>query len=395
MTATQSGALYVGLMSGTSLDGIDAVLIEFSNQSHEITPRLIAAETFAIPADLRRELIALCQPGDNEIERMGRADRELGIQFAEATRQLLGKAGIEARAIAAIGSHGQTIRHRPTPGPGPDNHRPAFTLQIGDPNTIAQLTRITTVADFRRRDIAAGGQGAPLVPAFHRAIFSGERNRIILNIGGMANITALPGKGEPGNTVPLGFDVLGFDTGPGNTLLDAWINHQRQLDFDRDGAWASSGVVQRDLLDRLLADPFFGAPPPKSTGRELFNLDWLGRHLAQLAPLAAVDVQATLAELTAVSIRDAIVGLPTASQEVFVCGGGAYNRDLMLRLERLLHPRQLGHTGLLGIAPEWVEAAAFAWLARETLAGRPGNEPAVTGASEYCVLGAIYPAGLG
>ena len=391
MTATQSGALYVGLMSGTSLDGIDAVLVEFSNHPHQIAPHLIAAETFAIPADLRCELIALCQPGDNEIERMGRADRELGIQFAEATKKLLSKAGIERTSVAAIGSHGQTIRHRPHP----DNHRPAFTLQIGDPNTIAQLTRITTVADFRRRDIAAGGQGAPLVPAFHQAVFSGERNRVILNIGGMANITALSGKSDPSNTVALGSDTLGFDTGPGNTLLDAWISRHRQLDYDRDGIWADSGVVQRNLLDRLLAEPFFSAPPPKSTGRELFNLGWLDRHLGRFAPLAAVDVQATLAELTAVTISDAIANLPTASHEVFVCGGGAYNLDLMLRLERLLHPRQLAHTGLLGIAPEWVEAAAFAWLARETLAGRPGNEPAVTGASEYCVLGAIYPAGLG
>ena len=385
MTVTQSGSLFVGLMSGTSLDGIDAVLIEFSNTSPlTAAPRLLAAETFAIPAELRRDLMALCQPGDNEIERLGRADRVLGIQFAEATQQLLRKAGIEPDAVAAIGSHGQTIRHRPSP----EHSRPAFTLQVGDANTIAQLTGITTVADFRRRDIAAGGQGAPLVPAFHRAVFSSKRSRVILNIGGMANITLLPGNQEPHSA-----SVLGFDTGPGNTLLDAWINRHRQLDFDRDGAWAGSGTVQARLLDRLLADPFFSAPPPKSTGRELFNLDWLDHHLAQLNPIAAEDVQATLAELTAISIRDAIAGLPTSSHEVFVCGGGAYNRDLMLRLERLLHPRQLGHTGLLGIAPEWVEAAAFAWLARETLAGRPGNEPAVTGASAYCVLGAIYPAG--
>lgn len=375
MTPTQSGSLFIGLMSGTSLDGIDAVLVEFNAT---LPPRLIAADTTAFEPALRAELLSLCLPGANEIERMGRADRALGQAFASATRQLLQKAGLPAAAIAAIGSHGQTIRHRP-------NSDLAFTLQIGDPSTIAEMTGITTIADFRRRDIAAGGQGAPLVPAFHRSVFGGERNRVILNIGGMANITALPADRE--------MAVLGFDTGPGNTLLDGWIAHTRQLAFDRDGAWAGSGKVDRQLLDSMLADPYFSQPPPKSTGREHFNLDWLRHHLAQNPNVSAEDVQSTLAELTAASIVGAIEQLPFATHEVFVCGGGAYNRDLMLRLERLLHPRLLGHTGQLGIAPEWVEAAAFAWLARETLAGRPGNEPAVTGASRACILGGIYPAG--
>lgn len=374
MTPTQSGSLFIGLMSGTSLDGIDAVLVEFN----ETLPRLIAAETTPFEPALRADLLSLCLPGANEIERMGRADRALGQAFASATLQLLQKAGLPAAAIAAIGSHGQTIRHRP-------NSDLAFTLQIGDPGTIAEMTGVTTIADFRRRDIAAGGQGAPLVPAFHRSVFGGDRNRVILNIGGMANITALPADRE--------MAVLGFDTGPGNTLLDSWIAHTRQLAFDRDGAWASSGKVDQGLLDGMLADPYFSQPPPKSTGREHFNLDWLLHHLAQRSDLNAEDVQATLAELTATSIVGALAQLPFAAHEVFVCGGGAYNRDLMLRLERLLHPRLLGHTGQLGIAPEWVEAAAFAWLARETLAGRPGNEPAVTGAKRACILGGIYPAG--
>lgn len=377
MTPHQSGELFIGLMSGTSLDGIDAVLVEFNNQ----IPKLIAAETFAIAPTLRRELLALCEPGDNEIERLGRVDRELGLAFAAAVLLLLQAAGVNAEQVAAIGSHGQTVRHHPHPDP---HGAPAFTLQIGDPNTIAQQTRITTIADFRRRDMAAGGQGAPLVPAFHRAVFAagGVRNRVIVNIGGMANISALPVTGP----------TLGFDTGPGNILLDGWIQRQRDLDFDRDGQWAASGAVHPDLLRALLADPFFSAPPPKSTGREHFNAAWLEQHLTTHPLLAPADIQATLAELTAHSIADAISNLPFAANEVFVCGGGAYNRDLMLRLERLLHPRLLGNTGQLGIAPEWVEAAAFAWLARETLAGRPGNEPAVTGASAPCILGAIYRA---
>lgn len=377
---SRSGSLFVGLMSGTSLDGIDAVLVAFpDDESAESLPRLIAAATLPLPATLRDDLLALCQPGVNEIERMGRADRALGLAFADAALQLLADAAIDPMAVAAIGSHGQTIRHRPQA----DDGGPAFTLQIGDPNSIAQRTRIVVVADFRRRDIAAGGQGAPLVPAFHRAVFRDARHhRVIVNIGGMANITALPAQGE----------VAGFDTGPGNVLLDAWIQRCRDETYDRDGQWAASGQVNASLLNALRADPFFALAPPKSTGRELFNLAWLERHLAVLPTLTPADVQATLAELTARSIADAIATLPFAANEVFVCGGGAYNRDLMLRLERLLHPRLLGQTGQLGIAPEWVEAAAFAWLARETLAGRPGNEPAVTGAAEPCVLGAVYPA---
>jgi anhydro-N-acetylmuramic acid kinase len=347
-------------------------------------PKLLGAETYPLPPALHAELLSLCQPGPNEIERMGRADRALGFELANAVNRLLKETGIVHASVRAIGSHGQTIRHRPADS----SQQPyPFTLQIGDPTTIAQLTGITTVADFRRRDIAAGGQGAPLVPAFHRAVFGngkgGDRARVILNIGGIANITALRTDGA----------VFGFDTGPGNTLLDAWINRHQQQPFDRDGAWAATGKIHTQLLSTILAEPFLAAAPPKSTGRELFNLAWLDAQLAQQNDaINPADVQATLVELTASSIATAIGTLPFTPHEIFVCGGGAYNRQLMLRLETLLHPRQLGSTAQLGIAPEWVEAAAFAWLAQQTLAGKPGNEPTVTGAEKYCTLGAIYPA---
>lgn len=370
-----SGERYVGLMSGTSLDGIDAVLVEFDNP-----PRLLAAATYALPAALRSQLLALCQSGPDEIERFGRADRELGLELAQAVRRLLQSAGIAAHEVRAIGSHGQTIRHRPRLASQPEDF--PFTLQIGDPTSIAHHTGITTVADFRRRDIAAGGQGAPLVPAFHRAVFGGAEHRVIVNIGGISNITALPAAGL----------VTGFDTGPGNTLLDGWIQRQRGMAFDADGAWAAGGRLIPALLDALLDDPFFAAAPPKSTGRELFNLPWLERHLHHAAGAAPEDIQATLAELTARAIADAIHTLPFSAQAVFVCGGGACNQDLMRRLQAHLQPCPLTSTAALGIAPEWVEAVAFAWLARQTLYGRPGNEPTVTGAEKYCTLGAIYPA---
>lgn len=364
--------LYLGLMSGTSLDGIDVALLDFTPQP----PLLLAAKTFPLPASLRSELLALCQPGENEIERLGRADRALGEACAAAALTLLRESGTAAHQVSAIGSHGQTIRHQPQ---GDD----AFTLQIGDPATIAERTGITTVADFRRRDIAAGGEGAPLVPPFHRALFGGARNRAVVNIGGIANITALPADGS----------LLGFDTGPGNTLLDGWVAQHRGEAYDLDGAWAASGMVHAALLQRLLGEPFLHQPPPKSTGRELFQLAWLTQHLAQLDTVpAAADVQATLAELTAVTIAMAIDALPCAINEVYVCGGGAYNRDLMRRLEQQLHPRLLASTAQLGLAPEWVEAAAFAWLARRTLAGLPGNEPTVTGAAHPRILGAIHQA---
>lgn len=373
---TTSRELYVGLISGTSLDGIDAALVDFGAAQ----PTLITAATYPFAPALHSELVALCQPGVDEIERMGRADRALGEALATAVKTLLDKADVAATAVRAIGSHGQTIRHRPRLAGDSSPH--PFTLQIGDPATIAHRTGITTIADFRRRDIAAGGQGAPLVPAFHRAVFGGRRHRVIVNIGGIANITALPSEGG----------ILGFDTGPGNGLMDAWIRRHQSRSFDRDGSWAATGQPQPTLLAALLADPYFALPAPKSTGREYFHLDWLDQQLAGHPGIAPADVQATLLELTATSIAQTIAALPFVANEVFICGGGAHNCRLMLRLEALLHPRLLANTGELGIAPDWVEAAAFAWLARETLANRPGNAPAVTGADRPCVLGAIHPA---
>ena len=371
---TNSGELYIGLMSGTSLDGIDAALLDLS--AH---PKLLAAQTYPLPDQLRSDLLALCLPGNDEIERMGVADRRLGLELGFAVTQLLRATAVPANAVRAIGSHGQTIRHRASLAVNQGSY--PFTLQIGDPTSIAEITGITTVADFRRRDIAAGGQGAPLVPAFHRAVFGGTQARAIVNIGGIANITGL---GPDGN-------VIGFDTGPGNTLLDYWSHRHTGAHYDCDGAWGQTGTPIPTLLEAWLRDPYFALPPPKSTGREYFHSDWLDRHLAGNTWRPA-DVQATLIELTARTITAGIVTLPFAVNSVYVCGGGAYNHHLMTRLEALLHPRQLASTTQLGIAPEWVEAAAFAWLAQQTLRSKPGNLPSVTGAAGHRILGAVYPA---
>ncbi len=362
--------LFIGLMSGTSLDGIDAVLVRFDGDQ----PQLVSALSTSFDPALRQLLLDLCQPGPDEIDRMGVADRALGMALADAVRQLLKHAGVSAAMVRAIGSHGQTIRHRPAGQHG-------FTLQIGDAATLAELTGITTVADFRRRDIAAGGQGAPLVPAFHRAVFGGQQARAVVNIGGMANVSLIDSDA-----------LLGFDTGPGNVLLDAWAARHLGQPFDADGAWAGSGRVDSALLTRLFGDPFFALPPPKSTGRERFNLQWLLTQLDPAANLSAADVQSSLSELTAVSIAQAIVSAPLAVTEIYVCGGGAYNSDLMRRLTDHLAPLPVATTDRLGLAPEWVEAVAFAWLARQTLAGRPGNAPSVTGAAAPRILGAIHPA---
>ena len=363
--------LYIGLMSGTSIDSIDAALVDLNNDRFQ----LVAALNTEIPATLQHEIKALCLPGNNEIDRMGAVDRQLGRHFSEAVQQLLSASGYSASQIKAIGSHGQTIRHRPNLGDD------SFTLQIGDPNTIAQLTGICTVADFRRRDMAAGGQGAPLAPAFHRAAFSSPGiNRVIVNIGGMANATLLA-DGQP---------TIGFDTGPGNVLMDGWIARHRGLNYDRDGEWARSGKPQPQLLARLLQHPYLQRATPKSTGREEFNLPWLD----SLCPdnIDPADVQATLLDYSAQSIADALNLLPTAVDEVYTCGGGAYNSALMDSLQERLAPRVVASTSALGIAPEWVEGAAFAWLAKQTLSGLPGNLCSVTGAAAPVILGAIYPA---
>jgi len=363
---------YIGLMSGTSLDGIDAALVSFTDD----LPSLQHAINFPLDESVREEIRKLCAPGDNEIERLGQLDIHLGQNFAAAVQQLLTETNINATQVRAIGSHGQTIRHCP------EQH---FTLQIGDPNTISELTGITTVADFRRRDIAAGGQGAPLVPAFHAALFGTltDKPRVILNIGGMANVTLLPRGNAP---------VTGFDTGPGNVLLDAWIQHQQQQSFDREGQWAASGTVHPPLLKALLEDRFFQLAPPKSTGRERFNFDWLQQQLDTLEDdIPPADVQATLSELTASSIAEAVQKYAADTVELVVCGGGARNSDLMQRIATKLASARIKTSDDFGLAAEWVEAVAFAWLARQTLAGLPGNAPRATGARHPVVLGGIYP----
>ncbi|MEJ2463813.1 MAG: anhydro-N-acetylmuramic acid kinase [Candidatus Thiodiazotropha sp.] len=365
-------SFFIGLISGTSLDGIDAALVDFSNEK----PLLHTALHTPYTSSLLSDLIALCQPGDNEIDQMGELDRRVGLAFAAAVQALLDKAGIEAGRITAIGSHGQTVRHRPSA-----SH--PFTLQIGDPNTLAEETGITTVGDFRRRDMAAGGEGAPLVPAFHEAMFrTAGSPRVVLNLGGIANITCLPPLNEG--------EVTGYDTGPANTLLDGWIRRHRELAYDDRGDWAGSGQLIDPLLQHLLDDPYFTLRPPKSTGTEYFNLAWLDARLPE-EPLPAADIQRTLAELTARSIADAIRREGFEQSEVLVCGGGTHNRFLLQRLSCLLPQARIDTTASKGLSPDWIEAMAFAWLARQTLSGFSGNLPSVTGARRAVPLGAIYP----
>ncbi len=373
MGTNDTSHLYIGLMSGTSLDSIDSALVEFKNDRFH----LIESLECHLPAPLREQLISLCQPGDNEIDRMGSADRELGRAFASTVKTLLKNSGKTAAEITAIGSHGQTIRHRPSGENG-------FTLQISDPNTIAFETGITTIADFRRRDIAANGQGAPLTPAFHKAAFSSKQhNRAIINIGGIANVTYLGSNG----------DTSGLDTGPGNTLMDSWIQKNRQQKYDDEGQWAASGTSNEALLAQLLSHPYLSKAQPKSTGREDFNVQWLQQILNQQNhKLAANDVQATLLEFSARTISNELNKLPQSINEIYICGGGAYNTQLMLRLETLLHPCIVANTSQLGIPAQWVEAVAFAWLAKQTIEKKPGNLHQVTGASRDVILGAVYPA---
>lgn len=362
--------LYIGLMSGTSADGVDAALVDFS----QARPTIVATHYAPYQPALRASILALCQPGDNEIQRLGELDILLGKAFAQAVNTLLKNQSIAAHTIKAVGSHGQTIRHHPL----------HFTLQIGDPNTIAAETGITTIADFRRKDIAFGGQGAPLVPAFHQHVFgSANENRVIVNIGGIANVTHLRPHADE--------TVIGFDTGPGNMLLDAWIHLHQQESYDKHGAWGASGQVQMELLENMLADPYFQLPPPKSTGREYFNLTWLEQQLQSVSKtITAVDTQATLVELTA---RTIMLGIHPyiAAGEILVCGGGAHNQLLMSHLTRLAQPNfTVATTQQYGITPDWVEAVAFAWLARQTLNQLPGNLPSVTGAKRSGILGGVF-----
>jgi len=360
--------LFIGLMSGTSLDGVDAALVEFAAR----VPVLIDTAYLPLPAMLKAELHALQAQGPNELDRAARAGNELARLYTAATLALLRQTGIPPAAIRACGCHGQTVRHRPDAG---------YTVQIGNPALLAELTGMCIVADFRSRDIAAGGQGAPLVPAFHAAAFGAQaKHRVIVNIGGIANLSNLPARGT----------ITGFDTGPGNVLLDLWIQRQLGAEHDSGGAWAQSGTVLAELLAAMLAEPYFARHPPKSCGRDLFNAEWLEKFSLQDA--AAQDVQATLAELSARSIAAAVDRYCAQADELYVCGGGAHNRDLLERLRRSLPQCRIDTTAALGTDPDWVEAIAFAWLAKQTLDGRPGNLPAVTGAKGGRVLGAVYPA---
>jgi anhydro-N-acetylmuramic acid kinase len=354
-------------MSGTSLDGVDAVLVEFS----ENLPRTLATFWLPYPADIRRQALQLQAAGPDEIHRAAQLANALARCYAGAVREVLSSAGVDAAQVSAIGCHGQTIRHQPGTG---------YTVQLNNPALLAELTGIAVVADFRSRDIAAGGQGAPLVPAFHAAAFGDPgRHRVILNIGGIANLTDL----APGRP------VRGFDCGPGNLLMDAWIERHQGRHYDDGGQWAGRGRVLPDLLQCLLDDPFFASTPPKSCGRDEFNSAWLDRRLS--GGEQAEDVQTTLLELTAVSASAAIERWCGKPQEVFVCGGGARNAVLMSRLQAILTDCRIAGTDSLGQPADWVEAVAFAWLAWRTLRGEAGNLAEVTGARGPRVLGAIYP----
>ncbi|PWE42948.1 anhydro-N-acetylmuramic acid kinase [Pseudomonas prosekii] len=362
-------ALYIGVMSGTSLDGLDIALIE---QTSAI--KLIATHYIPMPETLRAELLGLCASGPDEIARSAIAQQNWVTLAAQGIHALLDQQHLKPADIRAIGSHGQTIRHEPARG---------FTVQIGNPALLTELTGITVVSDFRSRDVAAGGQGAPLVPAFHEALFEQlPGNRAVLNVGGFSNLSLI----EPGKA------VAGFDCGPGNVLLDAWIHQQRGDNFDRDGQWAASGKVEPTLLSELLSDPFFVTKGPKSTGREVFNLAWLMQHLSHLPTFAAEDVQATLLELTALTIIESLQSAQSNTRELLVCGGGAHNAALMARLASLLPNAKVSSTAAYGVDPDWVEAMAFAWLAHCCLEGIAANRPSVTGARGLRILGAIYPA---
>ena len=363
-----TSGLYAGLMSGTSLDGVDGVLVEFFVNA----PRIVASVHQPFDDRLRADLLALSCPGDDELGRAARLGNELARRYAAVIAALLESASVHRQDVVAIGCHGQTVRHRPDEG---------YTVQIGNAALLAELTSLRVVADFRSRDVAAGGQGAPLVPAFHAAMFaSRDEHRAVLNLGGIANLSLLARDSG----------VTGFDCGPGNCLMDLWAARHLGVPFDRDGAWAGGGQVIPGLLEQLLGDPYFSACPPKSTGRELFREAWLN---SQLSPGAVPrDVQATLLELTARCVVSAIALAGFSAQRVIVCGGGARNTALMRRLEALLAPAPTETSERHGIDPQQVEAAAFAWLAMQAVNGQPANLPAVTGARGPRVLGAIYPA---
>ncbi|MBB1201063.1 anhydro-N-acetylmuramic acid kinase [Enterobacteriaceae bacterium 89] len=362
---------YIGVMSGTSLDGVDVVLAA-------IDDRMVAQQaslSYPIPIAIKEAILAICQGQQLTLSQYGQLDTRLGHLFADAVLALMAQENLTASDLVAIGCHGQTVWHEP------DSDAP-HTLQIGDNNIVAARTGVTVVGDFRRRDMALGGQGAPLVPAFHQALLADPlERRIVLNIGGIANLSML----SPG------LPVRGHDTGPGNMLMDAWIWRQCGKPYDKDAQWASSGKVILPLLQAMLSDPWFALPAPKSTGREYFNYGWLERQLAHYPGLAAQDVMATLTELTAVTITEQVL-LSGGCERLLVCGGGSRNPLLMARLAALLPGTEVATTDEAGVSGDDMEGLAFAWLAWRTLAGLPGNLPSVTGASEATVLGAIFPA---
>lgn len=371
----------MGVMSGTSVDAIDVVLADWRNPKQ---PVLLASISHAWPDELRADILQLAAGEHDSIDKLGQLDRRIAITTAEACLSCLAQTDLPASAVNAIGFHGQTVRHRP-------DMTPAFTLQIGDPNTLAELTGIAVINDFRRRDIAAGGQGAPLVPAFHEQLFAETGNNIVvLNLGGIANITVIPAQSQTGST-------RGFDTGPANMLMDAWCQQHTDQHYDAHGSWASSGQIDAELLKRLLSHPYFSKRAPKSTGREAFGLAWLSEQLAcEARDIPAVNVQTTLVELTAISVSDAVKqACEGASGQMLVCGGGCYNTYLMARLQCHLSDWHVCSTASKGIDPQWIEALAFAWLARQMMSGLAGNLPAVTGAEGLRILGSYHPAALG
>ncbi|WP_422845377.1 anhydro-N-acetylmuramic acid kinase [Acidovorax sp. M2(2025)] len=365
--------LYIGLMSGTSLDGIDGVLADFSG------PRMVVTHHASAPFEpgLRAELLALNTPGDNELHRAALAGNALSLAYAEVVETLLQQSRQSSSAIRAIGAHGQTVRHRPQEFDGT-----GYTLQLGNPALLAERTGIAVVADFRSRDVAGGGQGAPLVPAFHQGVFGrADETVLVLNIGGISNLSVLHADGR----------VAGFDCGPGNALMDFWCHQHTGQAYDAGGTWAASGQVVPALLDALLDEPFLHKAPPKSTGRDLFNPQWLAQRLAPFASARPQDVQATLTEYTARACAISASSYQNNSKCLAVCGGGAHNRHLMERLQAACPTLQVVATDALGLPALQVEAAAFAWLARQALDGKPGNLASVTGAAGPRVLGAIYP----
>lgn len=368
--------LFIGLMSGTSLDGVDGVLVDLSHNRLKVLAHVNAPLSQAL-AD---ELLALNTPGANEIHRSALAANALVRVYAHLVAQLLHTTGLNAAQVTAIGAHGQTVRHQPQAYDGT-----GYTLQLNNPALLAELTGMDVVADFRSRDIAAGGQGAPLVPAFHQFIFGRTGDTIAaLNIGGISNLTVI------GPT--MGDDVLGFDCGPGNALMDAWCQRHLGQAYDADGAWAAAGRVHDGLLNHLLEEPYFTQPAPKSTGRDLFNPTWLNWRLKDFSSVAPVDVQATLTELTATSCADSVRQYSHPARQLIVCGGGAFNRHLMRRLQSLLPEFQVDSSESHGLPPQQVEATAFAWLASKTRGRQTTSLQTVTGARGARVSGAIYPA---